>query len=126
MLDRKIVLVSNNRETLDGVRAYLQRAGANLSGTARLDDASAAATGADAVVLFADDYPRQAALDTATTLRQLLPRTLLVVVTDDVHAFTPASFARDGCSVVVLRRPAWGWMLVEAVRTRSPVVGGDS
>jgi DNA-binding response OmpR family regulator len=117
MLDRSIIVVSNNPETLDGVQQYLQRAGARTYNASRLEDADAGAPSADAVLLFADDYPRAAALEAFTRFRAARPATLLVVVTEDVAAFAmPARTESAASRVVVLRRPAWGWMLVDAIR----------
>lgn len=117
MLDRRITVVSNNRETLDGVQHYLRRAGARTRTVSRLELADAASAGEDAVLLFADDYPRDAALRAFARLRAAQPATLLVVVTEAVEAFAPPARAdRGGGPVVVLRRPAWGWMLVDAIR----------
>lgn len=62
MLDRKITVVSNDTETLDSVQQYLRRVGACSVITSRLKEVPTMAADADAVVLFADDYPRDAAL----------------------------------------------------------------
>ncbi len=116
MVDRKITLVSSSRETIDGVREYLGRAGAHSTSVGTLEGALASSTGADAIVFFADDFPRPAALSTFAALRSALPATLIVVVTEAVAEFTPADPAGTSArSVVVLRRPAWGWMLLDAV-----------
>lgn len=116
MLDRKITLVSSCRETLDGVREYLGRAGARSTSASSLEEAQVNSTGADAIVLFADDFPLPAALSTFAALRRALPSTLIVVVTEAVDEFSPevGSGQSDECAVV-LRRPAWGWMLLDAV-----------
>jgi DNA-binding NarL/FixJ family response regulator len=117
MLDRTITVLSNNLETLDGVQQYLQRAGARARSASRLEDAATCAADADAVVLFADDYPRASSLRAFAQLRAERPSALLVVVTEDVDAFTSLARAERGVGgVVVLRRPAWGWMLVDAIR----------
>jgi hypothetical protein len=115
MLDRTIAIVSNNPETLDGVQQYLRRVGARALAASRLEDVDAVNADADAVLLFADDYPRAVALRAFARLRASRPATLLVVVTEDVAAY--AARAEGSASrVVVLRRPAWGWMLVDALR----------
>jgi len=116
MLDRKITLVSSSRETVDGVCDYLGRAGARATSAGSLEEAQASSTGADAIVLFADDFPRPAALSTFAALRKALPSILIVVVTEAVEEFTPAVGSGKSVEcVVVLRRPAWGWMLLDAV-----------
>jgi|SRR6266540_6316122 len=120
MFDRKITLISNSRETLDRVHKYLERTGARLSTAARLEDALMAAATANAILFFADDYPRQDALAALASLRRTLPATLLIVVTDAVEMFTPSVRGdRTASHVIVLQRPAWAWMLVDALRAGS-------
>ena len=113
MLNQRIAVVSTSRETLDGVQEYLRRAGARPSAVPVLEDAALAARQSDALLLFADDFP------TAASLRTLdgLSIGLLVVVTQEVESFRAQSARWARGRVVVLRRPAWGWMLIEALRS---------
>lgn len=120
MLDRRITIVSNNQETLDGVQLYLRRVGARAHGASRLDETDDTCAEADAILLFADDYPQTAAFRAFAHMRAAHPRTLVVVVTEDVGAFARSWGEDDGGRVVVLRRPAWGWMLVDAIRSAAP------
>jgi hypothetical protein len=112
MLNQRIAVVSTSRETLDGVQEYLRRVGARPSAVPLLEDAAMAARQSDALLLFADDFP------TAATLRTLdgLSIRLLVVVTQEVESFRTQGARLARGRMVVLRRPAWGWMLVEALR----------
>jgi hypothetical protein len=108
-----LTLISADRETLDGVQAYLERAGARVRTTSRLDEAEDTSSGADAVVFFADDY----SLEESDIILAGLAVRLLVIVTAEIAAFN----ARRGSwpraeRVVVLPRPAWGWVLLDAVR----------
>jgi hypothetical protein len=114
MLGRRITVISRDRATRKGVEAYFQRAGARPSSVVRLADVPPLAEGADAIVLFADDYPRRDAVAVFAKIRRALPRTLLIVVTDAEDAFLTSPAGDD--RVVVLRRPAWIWMLADVVR----------
>ncbi len=119
-LNLRLALISNDRETLDGVQQYFQRLGARISIAPRLEDAAARTSGADAALLFADDYPHEEALRVIPALSVKL----VVVVTADVGNFRvslPAERRAD--RVLVLPRPAWGWMLLDAVRHGVPLVG---
>lgn len=108
-----LAIVSTDRETLDGVKDYFERAGARVRTTSRLDEAADDTADADAVVFFADDYPAEAG---ASFLSGLAAR-LVIVVTANLPEFN-ASRAnwRRTRPVVVLSRPAWGWVLLDAVR----------
>jgi hypothetical protein len=110
MVNVELTLVSGSRETLDGVEQYLARAGARLATALRLEDAPQKAHGARVVVLFADDYPE----DAVRRVVDELSAELIVIVTADVDAWTTAG---RPSRVVVLQRPAWGWMLLDAIRT---------
>lgn len=108
-----LAIVSTDRETLDGVKEYFERAGARVRTTSRLDEASDATEGAEAVVFFADDYPAEEGI---TFLSQLSAR-LVIVVTAKLAEFNAGrSSWRQARPVVVLSRPAWGWVLLDAVR----------
>jgi hypothetical protein len=112
VVNLKLALVSTNRETLDGVQDYFKRVGAKLSTVPRLEDTREKANGVDVVVLFADDYPREAVLRVVGELSVKL----IIVVTAEVNAYEPRP-AGDGVPrVLVLARPAWGWMLLDAAR----------
>ncbi len=113
MLDVKLSVIGNDRETIDGVQEYLLRAGAGVRTTAFLEEAQFCAVGADAVILFADHYPLELALRTVVELSV----GLIVIVTAEVGYFSDSRTAESlAPRVVVLRRPVWGWMLLDAVR----------
>jgi hypothetical protein len=114
MFDFKLTLVSSDRDAVRGVESYLTRSGARVSTTSRLDDALGEPADADAVVLFADDYPPS---DVLRTVRQLATR-LVVIVSGHEQDFAALwSDAPPTARVVVLPRPTWGWMLLDAVRS---------
>ena len=110
----KLTLVCTDPDTLWGVCEYLTRSGATLSSTSRLEYASEEATEADAIVLFADDYPYDEVVKTIAALSS----GLVVVVTGRAGDFSVLRGRPDlRTRVIVLSRPTWGWMLLDAVRT---------
>jgi hypothetical protein len=114
MLDRTITILTSSRETLDGVQQYLRRAGARASGASRPEEIARANGRIDAVLFFADDYSRAEAKRVFESLQRDASIAVLVVITASVDEFR---VARDSDPrVIVLRRPAWGWMLVDAIR----------
>jgi len=118
-LEQRIVVLSSNRETLAGVQDYLRRVGARPSGVSVLDEAVPAARDADVLFFFADDFPAADALRTVCALS--IER--LIVITEDVELYEPERKRRELTSheLVLLRRPAWGWMLLDALRHKDPV-----
>ena len=114
MLDRTITILTSSRETLDGVEQYLRGAGARASGASRLEEIARVNGRVDAVLFFADDYSRTEAKRAFESLQRDASIAVLVVITASVDDFRAARDADP--RIVVLRRPAWGWMLVDAIR----------
>jgi hypothetical protein len=114
MLDAKLALIGTDPGTMDGVQEYFLRAGAAVCATALLEEAHAAAAGADAVILFADHYPRQSALRTVV---ELCVGTVIVVTTEVGFFSVSRTEQSVAPRVLVLRGPVWGWMLLDAVRS---------
>jgi hypothetical protein len=81
-----------------------------------LSDAIGAAQSAQAVIFFADDYAKESAGETLRELRARRTK-VIIVVSDQVEVFTSGPGESDG-PVTVLRRPTWGWMLLDAIRAR--------
>jgi len=113
LFDFKLTLVSSDPDALWGVRDYLTRSGASLSSTSRLEHASEDASDADAIVLFADDYPHEAVVSAVAGFSSRL----VVIITGRSNEFDQLRARQDlRTRVIVLPRPTWGWMLLEAVR----------
>jgi hypothetical protein len=110
--DFKLTLVS--ADALPSVEDYLRHFGARVSSTARLGELEdiAEAAGADAVVLFADDYSPE---DVRATVRGLSLRLTVIVTTDRAEYESLHGECRS--VVIILPRPTWGWVLLEAVRS---------
>jgi len=103
-----VVVISDNPETLDGLARYLRDVGIAVRATRALDQASQLASQSTAVVVFPDDYPTT---KVRAAIAQLRERDVLtVVVTSDLRAFS----AED---TLVLAKPAWGWTILDAIRT---------
>lgn len=114
MLEQRVLVVSNDHETRDSVQGYLTRAGAATTGVSALEEVAVAAQRCDAVLLFADDY---APLD-AQRLLSTVPMKVCVVVTSRIEAADlERNMVGERSKLVVLRRPAWGWMLLDALRS---------
>ena len=113
MIGRDVSVISECDETIRGVLDYLRQAGTNAYVVGVAD--AGTSTSRDGVVFFADDYPKDVALGAVVRLRRSCA--VLVVVTDDVEAFAASADDDVNCGrLFVLQRPAWSWMLVDALR----------
>jgi DNA-binding response OmpR family regulator len=123
----KVLIVSSDDETVDGTYEYLRRVGASPQSVANLTDAIGSAENAHAVIFFADDYSKESALEALMQFRKRHAAKVVVVVSDQVEAFASIGAGEmQGC-VTVLRRPTWGWMLLDAIRSQlGPVRASES
>jgi hypothetical protein len=109
MVGRSVAVVAKRGETARDVSAYLNRAGACAHVAAA---STQIGRDVDAVVFFPDDFGAGDARRVWSELVARPGRVALVVVTGDADAY-----ALVDRRVVVLGRPAWGWMLLDALRT---------
>ena len=111
----RIVLVSDNAETLDGLQTYLGRAGVTTTCARSLGSIPNAP--ASAVVVFPDDYPFDKVIDRVLSYTRLNCDVLIVLVTSQPKRYTDHlrgfALARDP---LVIPRPAWGWTILDAMR----------
>jgi DNA-binding response OmpR family regulator len=114
----KVLIVSSDDTTIDGTRQYLSRVGASAHGVTTLAEALKRAKAAQAVVLFADDYTRDSAIEMLGELRRRLSAKVVIVVSDEVDSFASIGAGESTGAVTVLRRPTWGWMLLDAIRSQ--------
>jgi hypothetical protein len=116
-----VSIVAGNRETLDGLRRYLEQAGVSSHSTRALHDlAMVAPAFATATVIFPDDFPDEESLALVHHLRSERPRLLALIVTSQPLRFRDAA-AADGRSLapVILPRPSFGWDILDVVRAHS-------
>ena len=107
MNGRKIALLARNHDTARTMGEYLMRAGARV----RALDVEVNHSGeeVDAAIFFPDEFTRAEAVLVLERLTAVIPRRALIVVTAEPTAF-------DRADVVVLRKPAWGWLLLDVMR----------
>jgi hypothetical protein len=118
VIGAKVLIISSDDETIDGTYEYLRRVGASPQSATSLKDAIGSAEGAQAVIFFADDYAKESAMETLAQLRRQLAAKALIVVSDQVEAFASLGASEAQGCVTLLRRPTWGWMLLEAIRSQ--------
>ena len=109
-----VIVVADNRETLDGLHGYLSGAGI-ASQTRRT--LGALPTSTTVVVLFPDEFDAEAVTSAIGSLRSSRPKLQLVVITSTPQRYRP-TLDPDGRSrlPVVLQKPAFGWTILDTLR----------
>ena len=114
-----ITIVADNPETLDGLEAYLRRAGASTNGTRCIEKlADATPPSSSVVLLFPDDFKPDSVMSALATLRRRRPGTLPVLVTREPRRFESLPPTKGGIVPLVVPKPVWGWTILDAIRTR--------
>jgi hypothetical protein len=109
----EVTIVSANPETLDGLQTYFRGVGVSARCTRDLVRCAAAAT--RALILFPDDFRWEQVVATLAELSAERPDALPVLVTAHPQRFERLKMP-DG--VLLLPRPAWGWTLLDAIRSQ--------
>ncbi len=113
-----VAIVSNNPETLDGLKHYFGQTGIASHCTSAVRDLAAVAPArATAAVIFPDDFDERDVLELLRALRRHRPDVLALLVTRDPNRFRPAVEA-DGHPLppILLPRPSFGWEIVDVIR----------
>ncbi|WP_394842311.1 hypothetical protein LZC95_35210 [Pendulispora brunnea] len=120
-----VSIVSTNRETVDMLKSYLDKAGVPCHGTRAIDGIELVAPAcANATVIFPDDFPDADVLALVKHIRRARPRLLTLLVTNGPQRFRDL-VATDGRSIapLVLPRPSFGWDILDAIRAHVDMTG---
>jgi hypothetical protein len=118
-----VTIIAGNRETVDGLQSYFQRAGVASHTTRALGDASMIPPASTAVVLFPDDFAEADVVKRISALRSARPGLLLVLVTSDRQRLSPVLGADPKSLLpIVFPKPAFGWDILDAIRGRGSFV----
>jgi len=114
----QVTIVSDDPETLDGLVSYFRGAGVVTHGTRQLETClGMVPIGDTAIVLFPDDFPKEAVFATLSVFRAVCPRALPVLVTREPRLFQAIPSVAGTVAPFVVLRPAWGWAILDAVRS---------
>jgi len=116
-----VTIVSANPETLDGLQTYLRQAGVDARGTREIESGVAMDPHPSAAVFFPDEYPADHVLKEIGRLRKERPQVLVVLVTSQPHRFAKALDGSEHTNTIVVPKPVWGWVILDAIRGRSEV-----
>jgi len=112
-----VIIVSDNPETIDGLENYLRGAGVTTQSTRFLEKAlEMIPVLPAALVLFPDNFAKDAVFATVTVLQAQRPRTLAVLVTGEPKRFQALPSIPGALPPLVVQRPAWGWTILDAIR----------
>jgi hypothetical protein len=115
-----VTIIAGNRETVDGLQSYFQRAGVASNTTRALDDASMIPPASTAVVMFPDDFGGADIVKRIGALRRARPELLFVLVTSDRQRLGPALGSDPESPLpIVFSKPAFGWDILDAIRGRA-------
>ena len=70
-------------------------------------------------MLFPDDFQTGAALATARTVLERVPKAVLLLVTSNALRYTelePTFHSNE--RMVIVPRPAWGWTILDGIKSR--------
>jgi hypothetical protein len=116
-----VTIVSNNPETLDSLKSYLEQAGVASHCTRSTHDLDLVAPpSATAAVIFPHDFAEASVLSLVRTLRHERPHLLTLLITRVPHRFRSVLYtdARSR-TPIVLPRPSFGWDILDALRDHS-------
>jgi hypothetical protein len=108
-----VLVVSADRRTLGSVRTYLTRAGLGTAAACSVHHARPAMARCNALLLFADDFDIEDVMDLLSRLSGLP----CVVVSSAVDSTFAEARAASSSRVVIVRKPALGWTLLDALRS---------
>jgi hypothetical protein len=114
----RVTIVSANPETLDGLQSYLRQAGVDARGTRDIECGAAMDPYPSAAVFFPDEYPADNVLKEIGRLRSERPQLLIVLVTREPQRFAKALDAPEHAPTIVVPKPVWGWVILDAIRGR--------
>jgi hypothetical protein len=115
--DLEVAIISDNPETLDGLREYLDGVGITTYGSRQLAAPQLMSRPLAAVVLFPDDFLTGDVFDLVTRLLRARPNVRALIVTADPRRYEPLVALSSVSAVpIIIPKPAWGWTILESIR----------
>lgn len=120
----RVVVVSENPETVDGLQSYFVGVGIDAQSSVSLDATVSLPERITALVCFPDGWGADEVIRRVRALHRRRPALLLLLVTRDPRRYTMAlTDERNEPSIVVLPKPAFGWAIVDAIRLHAETLG---
>ena len=122
-----VTIVSANAETLDGLAAYLRRAGVTTLASEHVEKLLEMTPLASSVVLlFPDDFGWESVMSALAALRAERPKTLPVLITKEPQRFESLLSTGGGVVPLLVPKPVWGWTILDAIRARIDAEPGET
>lgn len=113
----RVVVVSENPETVDGLQSYFVGVGISAQSAPSLEATTILPEQTTAVVFFPDGFGAEEVIERVQALHKKRPRLLLLLVTGQARRFSTAlETNRRDAALLVLPKPAFGWTIVDAIR----------
>ena len=112
----RVAIVASSCETLDGLEAYLRRAGLLTSGTRDIQQLPDLATRVVGIVAFPDDYETRTVISVLLQCQITSPNIFAVLVTQHPQSFEQVKWHEGSLRTLVAPKPAWGWTILDAIR----------
>ena len=113
----RVIVVSENPETIDGLQTYFGSVGIAAQSARTLEVTSSLPERTTAVIFFPDEFGVEDVIRRVQALHKKRPRLLLLLVTGDPRRFSAALAAgRQDAALLVLPKPVFGWTIVDAIR----------
>ncbi len=122
------MIVSGNAETLDGLHGYLANAGVSAhcvmfaQGGGSKVDVLDMPDRVSAVVIFPDDFAREAVVPLFARLRRRRPKVFVLLVTRRPQQLESLLRSKDRSpALMILPRPSFGWDILDAIRAHAQI-----
>jgi hypothetical protein len=113
-----VLVVSSNPETLDGLTQYFSKAGVPSESRRCANPLAELPRALSGLVVFPDDYIEHEIANYLFMVRTRRPGLTIVVVSRDAQAYRAMTTVEGHpLHAVVLARPAFGWAILDAIRS---------
>jgi hypothetical protein len=119
----RVTVVGDNVRTIESLREYLAAAGVESRATRSLSESVTGQTNVDALVIFPDEFGTNEVLCTIEALQKKHPKLQLLLVTSAPRSYQGSRLMDVERPPILLPKPAFGWSILDAVRTASSAEG---
>ncbi len=113
----RVLVVSSNPETLDGLTQYFSKAGVPSESRRSANPLAELSRALCALVVFPDDFLEHEISNYLFMVRTRRPDLTIVIVTRDARSYRALTTVEGHpLDAVVLARPAFGWVILDAIR----------
>ncbi|HEY5955804.1 MAG TPA: hypothetical protein VIV60_04590 [Polyangiaceae bacterium] len=120
-----VTIIGDNSKTVEGLEQYLGAAGLRPRSMRQLPEAIDETELGDVVVLFPDEFETALVLSAVETMQKHYPRLRLLLVTSTPRTYESRFAVESAPNPIVLPKPAFGWSIVDAIRSEVSDIATD-